>query len=165
MKKLWILLPLVLCLCGCGNQKTYETMNDRYTQPQLQSCTLTLELPQEATQTAMEAEDGSRFYQCDGYTVLVQTLPGGDLDKSLLTVTGLPRERLTLMKTGQGDLKCYRCAWSVMGEQEEMICRAVLLDDGKAHYAVTVMAPYRGAGALSATWDTLLGSARLVSTD
>ena len=164
MKKLWILLPLLLFLCGCGSPKTYETVSDQYTQPELQSCTLTLELPQEAAQTAMEAEDGSRFYQCDGYTVLVQTLPGGDLGRTLQTVTGLSRDRLTLIKTKQGDLERYSCAWSVVGEQTQMVCRAVILDDGNAHYAATVMAPYTAAGDLSAHWDTLLGSARLVST-
>jgi hypothetical protein len=112
----------------------------------------------------MEAEDGSRFYQCDGYTVLLQTLPGGDLAGTLQTVTGLPRDRLTLIQTKQGDLVRYSCAWSVMGEQTQMVCRAVILDDGNAHYAATVMAPYMQAGDLSAQWDTLLGSARLVNT-
>ena len=122
-------------------------------------------LPDEAAAPAMEDGAGSKIYLCDGYTVTVQTFSGGDLDKTLQQATGFSRESLTLLETGHDGVTRYDCAWSTMGEGGNQVCRGVVLDDGRAHYVVCVMAPESEAGAFRETWQNILSSVTLVSTD
>lgn len=165
MKKIWILLLLaLLLLSGCGAQETFEIVSDVYDVPaSAMGYTLQLQLPQEAVLETMESEAGA-LYLCDGYTLTVQALEGGDLDRTLQAVTGFEKDALTLMQTKQGDFKRYECAWSAAGEGTQQVCRTLILDDGNTHHAVTVMADYQMAGDLTAQWQHLLSSAQLVST-
>lgn len=166
MKKLWMILPLILLLTGCKAAKDLETVADEYVIPESQvPCSVFLALPEEAALAVMDCPDGSKLYQCDGYTVLVQTLEGGDLGRSIRAVTGLDKQALTILKQKQGDLHRYSFSWAAASEGAQQICRGILLDDGITHYAVTVMADYTLAGVLDKQWQQLLGSAHLVSTD
>ena len=164
MKKLWILLPMLLLMTGCAARETFETLADQYAAEAVSTFyTLQLQLPEEASQAVMEASDGGRLYQCDGYTVCVQELDGCDLDKTFRQVTGYGKDALTVIQTRQGDFKRYSCAWTAAGEGVQQICRTVILDDGHAHHAVTVMADYTLAGQLDAQWQHILNTATLVS--
>lgn len=166
MKKIWIVLPLVLLLAGCHGEKELETISDEYVIPaSVSNVTLSLELPEEAALAVTDCPDGSKLYQCEGYTVLVQTLDSGDLGRTIKEVTGLEKDALTILKQKQGDLHRYSYAWTTASESEQQICRGVLLDDGQLHYAVTVMADYTLAGTLDDQWQQLLSSAHLISTD
>lgn len=161
MKK-WIpVIALLLILTGC-TQVDFETMSDEYVQSDLPAAhTVILALPQEATATVMEADDAGKLYLCDGYTVSVQTLTGGDLDATLRKITGFSRDALTVMETKQGNFKRYESVWSAAGETQDQIGRVVILDDGNFHYAVSVMADYTTAGDLADTWQEILSSVSL----
>lgn len=165
MRKWIVCILAVLLLCGCGAQPTFETVNDEDSMVVSASVRrIELTLPKEAAKPAMESAAGDRVYLCDGYTLTVQTFSGGDLNRTLQQLTGFPRDQLQLIQSKSADALRYDLAWSAAGEGGDQVGRAVILDDGKNHYAVTVMAEAKLAGQLQETWQTLLGSAGL-STD
>lgn len=162
MKKGLAILVCVLLLTGCGVQDTFETLSDDDAVSAMATAAkVELLLPEEAASPSMESEDGGKLYLCDGYTVTVQTLSGGDVGRTVQEVSGYAKEELTVMQTKKNDLTCYEMAWCAAGEGEDQVCRCVILDDGAYHYAVTVMANYSRAGALQETWQSILDSVTL----
>ena len=165
LKKFMFVLAAVLLLSGCGAQETFETVSDVNAAPVLATQNrLQISLPDEAAVASMEAEDGSTIYLCDGYTVTVQQLSGGDLDRTLREITGFSKDALLVMETVRDGHKRYECVWSAAGEGEDQVGRAAILDDGQHHHIVTVMAGYTQAGELRSTWQHIMDSATLVST-
>ena len=164
MKKVSILLAVLVLLSGCSVQ-TFETVDDPNDVVVMATpAQLTFDLPDHAASAVMQGASGSLYF-CDGYTITVQTLTGGDLNRSLQTLTGYSRESLTVVQTQRGSSLCYSCAWTSAGEGGDQVGRLVLLDDGTYHYAVTVMAPAAEAGNLSEIWDDILNRVTLRSTD
>lgn len=161
MKKLWIILACTLLLCGCSAEQTLETLSDTYFQPAKSPQEIDLTLPQEAAAQAVQSDKEEKLYLCDGYVLTVQTFSAGDLNDTLLQLTGRGRDQLTLLQTQQGEAKCYETVWSAAGETGDQIGRALVLDDGSYHYAVTVMADAGLAGQLSDTWQTVFDSVNL----
>ena len=99
-KMLWIVLAGLL-LTGCSQAPAAETVMDVLEEPVLaQPREVRLELPGETVACAMESDSG-RLYLGDGYEVMVQTLPGGDLDATIRSLTGFSREDITVMQTGE----------------------------------------------------------------
>lgn len=163
MKKLLVCFVIVL-LCGCSAQTVFETVEDvPVVQAAATARQLKLTLPEEAAIETMESPAGS-LYICDGYTVSLQTLEGGDLDRSIRALTGLSGDALTVIKTRYADLSRYDTVWTSASESGDQTGRLAILDDGAYHYAVTVMADARDAGGLTGQWNELLGSIELVST-
>ena len=160
MKKWTVLLVLLLFLTGCGGEKDFETVGDVYAPETLTPRQVMLTLPDDAAAQTISSDDG-RLYLCDGYTVTVQTLQGGDLEKTVREVTGFSPDRLTLLETEKDGFSCYSCVWSAAGEGGDQIARTVILDDGNFHYAVTAMADSTSAGQLSDTWLALFRSVSL----
>lgn len=166
MKKCLILAVMLLMLTGCGAQETLETVSDDYIQPvSAPLWQMILDVPQDASVTVLQGEDTGKLYLCDGYTVAVQTMEAGDLQKTLRTLTGYEKEELTLMQTLQDGAKRYECVWTSAGEGETQVGRACLLDDGNYIYAVTAMTGESKAGELTEVWQELFDSFRLVSPD
>ena len=166
MKKLWAVLILATLLAGCGAEQTFETvsdLNDVSAMVQMQQ--VELSLPEEAAAPSMENPDAGKLYLCDGYTLAVQTLESGDLDKTLRQLTGYGRSQLTLMQTNRNGIDRYECVWSAAGEDGDQIGRTVILDDGSYHYSVSVMSAADDAGELADTWQKIFDSVKLVSTD
>ncbi len=165
MKKVLFVLCFMLMLTGCNARETFETVDDIPLQPvvaQMQKLELTL--PEEAAVTTMENGEAGKIYLCDGYTLTVQTLDAGDVDRTLRQLTGFSKEKLMVMQTQTDDLKKLECVWTAAGEGGDQVGRALVLDDGNFHYAVTVMADAAMAGSLQTQWDAILDSAGL-STD
>lgn len=158
MKKLWIVLPVVLLLCGCDAKQTFETLTDSLLQPSVEPQSVELALPQEAATQVMGSDTEGEIYLCDGYTLTVQTFSSGDLDGTLRELTGRDQDQLTVLKTQQVNAKCYETVWSAAGETGDQIGRLKVLDDGNYHYAVTVMADADLAGQLSDAWQTMFAS-------
>lgn len=167
MKKGWIGLALAaLLLTACGAQETFETVSDVAAQSVSAAARqVLLTLPEEAAVCVFEDAQTGSLYLCDGYNISLQTLQGGDLDRTLRTVTGYGREQLTLMQTKQENAKRYECVWSAAGEGEDQVGRAVILDDGSYHYVLTAMAGETHAGDLTETWQEIFSSFGLTNTD
>lgn len=156
MKKCWFVISLMLLLTGCGAVDTFETVGDDLVLPVAgKQRQIVLVLPESATAPVMNDGDGSRLYLCDRYVLTVQTLDGGDLNRTVRTLSGYCAEQLTVMETTLSEEKRYDWVWSAAGEGGDSIGRAAVLDDGDCHYCVTVMADAQVAGALEEEWSRL----------
>lgn len=139
MKKLMMIVLTMLLLAGCSRAEVTETVTDVLEEPVMaQPKEIRLELPGETVACAMESDSG-RLYLGDGYEVMVQTLPGGDLDATIRSLTGFNREDITVMQTGSQEPKRWEFAWAAAGERGERVGRGVVLDDGNYHYCLSVL--------------------------
>lgn len=166
MKIVCVLLVLVILVSGCATQPVFETVSDQLEAPVMaQMRQLKVALPKEATVPTLQSEETGKLYLCDGYTLSIQTMQSGDLDATMRSLTGFSREQLTVMETAKHGIKRYDCVWSAAGEGGDHVARAVILDDGNYHYAVTVMADFASAGELAATWKSILDTVTFSDTD
>ena len=166
VKKLWILLALTVILSGCSAQQTFENILDGWEMPEeakMQQVQLTL--PDEASVMTMQADNQDRLYLCNGYTVTVQTLPSGDMEETMLEVTGFDIDRLQMVNTRTLEAERVDCVWTSAGEGGDQVCRAVVLDDGNFHYVVTTMADASVSGELTQVWNDLFSSVQLINID
>lgn len=158
MKRMWIVLMTALLLCGCGAEETFETVGDEMIQSAMaQPKEILLTLQEDTMLPAMETDNGM-LYLCQNYDVSVQTLDGGDLDRTLRTVSGYGREDLSVLQTEAGALECYEFVWTAAGEFGEQVCRGMILDDGTYHYVLTAMADADTAEEYREMWNALFES-------
>ena len=164
MKKCLILL-LMLFLTGCSRtEPTFETVGEVPAQgPEPEAQQIALLLPEEAVEPVQEGN--TTYYQCNGYTLTLQTLEGGDLNRTLKTVTGYEKGELNLLQTEDGPVKSYYCVWTSAGDPELQVGRTRILDDGKFHYAVTTMAQEDKAGQMREAWQEIFSSVSLADPD
>jgi hypothetical protein len=163
--KILCILFVMLMLTGCTPQPVLEKVEDPWVEVAAREKELVVKLPADAAAPALQSDDGGRLYLCDGYTLTLQTFSGGDLDATMRQVTGFSGKQLTCIETERGELKEYSCVWSSAGEGGDYVGRAVILDDGSYHYAVSVMADFATAGELTQPWQELLNSVSLSDTD
>ena len=159
MKKWLCLCLLPVFLTGCGRQEAYETVSDDYVQPVaavMQEAAV--QIPEGAVVAAMQNDEAGSLYFCDNYTMTLQTVVSGDLNKTLREVTGFEKDQLKLIETAAGDSRRYDCVWVSAGEGEEQVGRAAILDDGSYHYVLTCMTDASNAHALQESWQTLFDS-------
>lgn len=133
-------------------------MSDEYYEPQQPAREVSVSVPSDRTVTAMTDAAGDTLYLCDGYSVLIETLDAGDLDKTLKQVSGFGREQLQIMERQEDNLRRLECVWAAAGEGEDQIGRAVILDDGVYHYALTFMSDASKAGDLTEQWQKIAES-------
>lgn len=158
MKKLSLILALCLLLCGCGAQETFETLGNVWDQEVSATPAKTeFDLPQEAAERTMASEQGQIWF-CPGYEITTQTLPAGDVDRTVQSICGYQRDALTFLQTSNSQIKRYECVWTAAGELGDEVYRAVILDDGIFHYIITVSASADDAGSLQDSWEPLLAS-------
>ena len=160
MKKCMILLVCMLMLTGCGAVETMETLGNVIhnggTQAPVQQ--VVLEVPAEASVTVSGGETGLTMYECDGYTLYLQTFSSGDLQGTIRTLSGFAPEDLTVMTTACNDHQRYDWVWTAAAEEGDLVCRGTVLDDGNYHYTLCVMAQAEVAGELSEEWNGLFRS-------
>ena len=161
VKKCWV-IAVILLLAGCSAPKDYETMSDVYNElPAHTAEEIAVFVPQGAQ--TLHNEDGSKIYLCDGFSIQIQNLPAGDLDRTLRTVSGFSREQLQIIERTENDHHRIECVWAAAGEGEDQIGRAVILDDGVYHYALTLMGNASDAGELAEKWRQITASFTLGS--
>lgn len=149
----------MLLLTGCGAEETFETVGDDMVQSVMgQMHQIALTLPDDAAAPVVSDENGGRLYLCDGYVLTVQTLDGGDLDRTARTICGYGAEKLDVVETAPAEVKRYDWVWTSAGEGGDHVGRAAVLDDGAYHYCVSVMADAQTAGALEGRWSALFAS-------
>lgn len=166
MLKKWLVCAwILLFLSGCGVPQDLETVNDVYTPQTVSAGEILFDLPGDAAEAVFASEQEGTLYLCDGYTITVQTLPGGNLSRTLQTVTGYTADQLTVLQTRQGDLDSYRTVWTAAGEGGDQLGRAAILSDGHYHYILAVMADAEAAAMLNEPWQTLFQSFAVSRTD
>ena len=162
MKKYCVLLLMGLLLCGCKQQETMETISDEMLLPVMaQPRNIAVALPGEAALPVVE-NDAGRIYLCDEYEIVLQTLDGGDLDRTMQTVSGLERDQLTIMETFADDVNRYEFVWTSAGERGEQLGRGVILDDGSYHYCLSVLRNAEKADKSQINWNQVFGTFKLV---
>lgn len=159
MKKLLGIFALCLCLTGCGTVETFETLGEVQHEPVEAAVmgTVQLQLPADATGEVFSA-DNITLYECDRYTVTVQTVEAGDLDGTITALSGFRRDQLTVITTAAGENKCYEWVWTAAGEQGDLMCRAMVLDDGNYHYCLCTMALATDMLAVQESWNEVFSS-------
>lgn len=160
MKKMMVLFVAMLMLTGCSVQ-TFESVDDlNDVQALANPATLLLDLPEEASVSAMKGSSGTLYF-CDDYDIMVEIMPSGNLSSTLQILTGFDASELDLMQTMRCGVDCYESVWSAAGEAGDHVGRVLVLDDGSYHYCVSVMALAEDAGACADDWNLLLESVAL----
>lgn len=159
MKKCALFLILSLLLTGCGGMQQLETLGqiscmEEDLPPQRR---ILLQLPEDAALSTL-CQGADQLYECNGYMVLVQILPGGNVAGSIQTVCGMAAEQLTVLQSRCGDHARLDWVWTAAGEGGDVMCRAAILDDGLYHYSLQVLAPAEQAGEFSDDWNRLFQS-------
>ena len=144
-------------LTGCGAEETFETVMDEPVVAAMASPgKIYVQLPPGTAAPALETEN-QQIYVGDTYEIAVETLEGGDLDATLRSLCGYPRDELTMLETQWGNVTRYEFVWAAAGEEGDRLGRAVVLDDGAYHYCLSLV---RDAAVSSdtAAWNDLFGS-------
>lgn len=162
MKKWCLLLVMLVFFSGCSRQKAMETVTDEWAQPVIAPhAQLSMWLPEKAVLETMDSDTGSLYF-CNGYTLTVQTLPSGDTEKTLKSLTGFGQETLSPLETEHNGIRRLDWVWTAMGEVGQQVCRGALLDDGNYHYCVTAMTDAASAAAMETEWSRIFTSMELV---
>ena len=157
---IWLIL-FALILCGCAAEETLETVADEWLQPVMaQPRSILVDLPGEAALPAME-NDAGRLYLCKDYEICLQTLPGGDLQSTVRTLSGFLPEDVTVMETEEEGMTRYEFVWASAGEKGERIGRAAILDDGNYHYCLSLLRDEAATADSQISWDQIFSSFRL----
>lgn len=161
--KRWIgLAAVVLLLCGCAAEETYETVLDVWEEQEMPSPrAISVDLPGETAMPAMESDSG-RAYISTEYEIYIQTMPAGDISATMEAMSGFESEDLTILSTMQEDAQRYEFVWASAGEGGDYLGRGVILDDGNYHYTMTVLRNAETAQESSVVWDGVFSSFRLV---
>jgi len=139
MKKwmIWMVLPLLLS--GCGAEETFETIADEQVLSVMaRPKQISVDLPEEAVTPVLDSE-GEQIYLCDGYDIIIEILPSGDLSGTVRSLSGYGKENLTVMETQWENVTRYEFVWATAGETGERLGRAAVLDDGDYHYCMSVL--------------------------
>jgi hypothetical protein len=164
MKKCGILLILIVLFTGCHREEPMETVSDELLVPVLSpTYEIVVSIPEEATEAVISSQDDQRLYFCNGYTMEIQTLAGGDLEKTVKMISGYQAQDLTIVKTRTKGVKKAQWVWSSVGESGDQLGRAVVLDDGRYHYCVSVMSDASVSGQLEQEWETVFASVTLTN--
>lgn len=165
MKKGILLVLLAVFLVGCGAQETIETVDDIIpVEPVASPQQFFVSLPDEAAAPTFQ-DDSQELYVCRDYTITKQIIPGGDIEKTVKTITGMTTEDLQVIKTIHETYDRYDFVWTAAGEEGLHLGRACILDDGNFHYAVSTMAQEETAGELRQTLQDLFDSCKLLDPD
>ena len=161
MKKWMGMLLAVLLLTGCGAEETMETVADELALPAIaQPRPVQVDLPGEAAMPAVESSSG-RVYICQDYEIVLQTFASGDLSGTVREISGHELDSLSVMQTGQENVKRYEFVWAAAGETGDQLGQAVILDDGNYHYTMTVTRKADPAAASQVSWSEVFESFRL----
>ena len=138
MGKLCAVILMACCLAGCAQQPVMETVADEPVLSSAAAKQIVMELPGETVLPVMRTDTGE-LYICSDFEVSVETLMGGDLERTVQMLTGFGIEDVTVMETAANGRTRYDLAWSCMGEMGPEVGRAAVLSDGEYHYCLTVM--------------------------
>ena len=159
VKQCVCVLLMVLLLCGCGAEKTLETVNDEWIVPAMvQPRQISVRLPEDAVAPVLEQDD-RQLYMVQGYEIMLETLASGDLNATIRALSGYEKDQLTVLETQQGDTDRYDFVWTTAGETGDRLGRAVILDDGQYHYCMSV---HRDPGESDILWRDVFASFSLV---
>ena len=159
LKRCVCALLMLLVLCGCKAEETLETVNDEWVVPAMaQPRQISVRLPENAVAPVLE-QDNRQLYMGQGYEIMLETLAAGDLNATILALSGYEKDQLTVLETQQEGVDRYDFVWTTAGEKGDRLGRAVILDDGTYHYCMSAL---RDAGDTQIVWRDVFGSFALL---
>lgn len=159
MRKWLLCLVFVMLLSGCGAKQTFETVDDELLQPVMAEVgTVELSLPPEASAQTMLAEKEDKLYFCDGYTLAVQIMDCGDLNRTCRELCGYDVQMLNIVETAAQGQRRYDWVWTTVSEEGDCVGRAAVIDDGSYHYCVSLQTQAQLAGEMEEAWGGILRS-------
>lgn len=165
MKKLLIGLLLAAMLSGCGVEPVYETIGDVWGQaePAVSPGRMRVLLPEGAEMEVMDG-NGDSFYRVGDWDLWTRVLSGGDINKTLETLSGLDAGCLTVIDHKLGDYQCHETTWSATAEEGTQVIRAGILDDGSYHYCLCVSVPQEDATQVDELFEQVLEGTSIIHT-
>lgn len=160
MKKLFTVLLMMLMLSGCAIQTFEKVEDENDIAAMAEPATLLVDLPEDAAAPAMQGSTGTLYF-CGDYDVTVEVMASGNLNHTLQLLTGFEQSELEVIKTQRCGVSCYEGVWSAAGEAGDHVGRVLVLDDGKFHYCVSIMALAEDAGDCAQEWNDILESVAL----
>lgn len=161
LKKGCVLLLAVLLLTACGAQETVETVADDMAVPVMaEPREIAVDLPEDGEQTIVEGASGNLYLGSD-YSVAIETLDAGDLDRTIYDLTGFHKSDLTVITTESEGVKRYEFVWAAAGETGEQLGHGVILDDGNYHYCMSVLRDASTTETSQISWRDVFGSFQL----
>jgi len=152
-----VMLVLAAVFSGCSAE-VFEPMLDVYNSgEQGTPLKMQIELPDDAAFCVMSGDTGTLYYG-EHYEVSVETYPSGNISQTLYNVTGHKMEELTVMEIPVAQGNSYRCGWSAANDEGEQIGQCIIIDDGRFHYCLSVLADAEEADALRPVIRTVLNS-------
>ena len=139
---IWIGL-LLLCMAGCGAEPVYETIGNVWDNEQTVHSPSVIEfaLPEDAQMEVLGNTDTGAVYQIGQWTLWTQVLEGGDVPRSMETLSGLKKDRLQIISHPLGSYSCYEAVWSAAEEEGETLVRTAVIPYGPYHYCLSLKAP------------------------
>jgi DNA-binding transcriptional LysR family regulator len=135
-------------LSGCGAEETFETVADVIQEvPVMAARQFYVSLPEEAATPTFQ-DEAQQLYVCEDYTISKQIFSGGDLEKTVNSVTGMKTSDLQILKTVHDTYDRYDFVWTAAAEEGLQVGRASIYDDGNYHYVLTALAAEETAGNL-----------------
>jgi hypothetical protein len=164
MKKIWVIPLLVALLSGCSKQPVLETVTDVLYTPVLSTMQrILVQLPPELSSPALQSEQAGKLYLCDDYSVTIETVEAGDLEKTIRNATGMQKQDLQILQTQQGETKRYQWVWAANSETGIQVGRGCILDDGAYHYVLTALTDENTYEKIQPAWKEIFASFRLAS--
>lgn len=163
MRKFVYILVFLLSLTGCGAEAVFETVADEQLQAVMaEPMEIFVEIPEDTVMPVMESDSGM-VYICSDFDVAVQTLEAGNLNATVMAVSGFEREDLTIIETKTETGKKFEFVWTCAGEQGQQVGRATILDDGNYHYVLTATINAEKLEANQEVWNGMFESFHIAS--
>jgi len=161
-----LFVVLVGMLSGCGGEPVYETIGDVWeqTEPAARPGRMEVPLP-EGTQMEVMDGLGDSYYRVGSWDLWTNVLPGGDVKKSIQTLSAMNTDTLTVLKRSRGELECFETTWSVVSEEGQRVVRAGILNDGTYHYCLCISAPEEEAEDAGEVFAQILREVRITNTE
>ena len=153
-------------LAGCGGEPVYETIGDVWeqTEPAAKPGRMEVPLPEGAQMEVMEGL-GDSYYRVGEWDLWTTVLSGGDVKRSIRTLSAMNTDSLTVLKRGRGALECFETTWSVASEEGQRVVRAGILDDGSYHYCLCISAPEEEAEDAGQVFTEILNAVQITDTE
>ena len=165
MKKWLVILVFAALLSGCGAEETFETIADVVQEvPVMAARQFYVSLPEEAATPTFQ-DEAQQLYVCEDYTISKQIFAGGDLEKTVNSVTGMKTSDLQILKTVHDTYDRYDFVWTAAAEEGLQVGRASIYDDGSYHYVLTALAAEETAGDLRPEIQDMFSSCKLLDPD
>lgn len=162
MKKFCGIFLLMLFLCGCGAEETFETVADEWVAPVMaKPRQISVRLPDNAVAPVLE-NDSQQIYMAENYEIIIENLSSGDLNATIQTISGYGKDELTVLETQWDDVTRYEFVWVSAGEQGDRLGRAVVLDDGDYHYCLSVLRDAENTKMSQIVWSDVFQSFTLL---